>query len=471
LGGEQTKILAVDDNEEALFALAELLKSQGYEVKTAGSGEETLKQIKSFGPDLVLLDIQMPGPDGYEVTKIIKADPNLKYTIIVLLSAKDNLDDVVEGLNLGADGYITKPFKKEELLARVYAALRLKKLYDERKVQEIKITELKSREAGRSRYADIIGQSPAMQNVFSLIEKIADSDAPVLVNGESGTGKELVARALHYQSSRRDKMFVAQNCSAFNDNLLESELFGHVKGSFTGAIRDKQGLFEIADGGTFFLDELGEMSAALQVKLLRVVQEGTFIPVGGTKTKQVNVRVVTATHRNLLEMVEKGTFREDLYYRLNVVNIKLPPLRDRIEDIPVLIEFFMDALCRKKNIKKKVLSAEAMNLLCAYRWPGNIRELQNELERITLLSADEVKIDARYISDHIKNKDVKTTTAIAGKSAAQPDNLKEAVEVLEKQMILSALNELSWNKSEAAKKLGISRTSLIAKVQEYGLEK
>lgn len=467
----KTKILAVDDNKEALFALEEILVSQGYSVETASDGKETIAKIKSFAPELVLLDIQMPEPDGYEVTKIIKADPKLKYTIIVLLSAKDNLDDVVFGLEQGADDYIKKPFKKEELLARISAALRLRNTYNLIKQQDVKINQLKSREAERSRYADIIGQSAPMQNVYSLIEKVADSDVPVLINGESGTGKELVARALHYQSSRKDKMFVVQNCSAFNDNLLESELFGHVKGAFTGAIRDKEGLFEIADGGTFFLDELGEMSAALQVKLLRVVQEGTFTPVGGTKQKQVNVRVVAATHRNLYQMVEKGTFREDLYYRLNVVNIKLPALRDRVEDLPLLISFFLEHIGSKKNQSKKTLTQDAVNLLTAYRWPGNIRELQNELERVVLLSGKEEKIDAAYISDHIRDRKEEGAASVKNVSTAKDGNLKDAVEELEKDMILAALNALDWNKSEAAKKLGISRTSLIAKVQEYNLEK
>lgn len=469
MASERTRILAVDDNPDALFALEELLMKQGYDVATASNGIETVEKVKSFSPDLVLLDIQMPSPDGYEVTKIIKSDPKLKYTIVVLLTGKDNLDDVVFGLDQGADDYIKKPFKTEELLARVNAALRLRNTFNILKEQDTKITELKKREAGRSRFADIIGQSAVMQNIFSLIEKVADSDVPVLINGESGTGKELVARALHYQSSRKDKMFVAQNCSAFNDNLLESELFGHVKGAFTGAIRDKQGLFEIADGGTFFLDELGEMSAALQVKLLRVVQEGTFTPVGGTKSKQVNVRVVAATHRNLYDMVEKGTFREDLYYRLNVVNIKLPALRDRVEDIPLLINYFLEANSQKKQQKKKTLTADALNILCGYKWAGNIRELQNELERISLMSGADEKVDSTYISEHIKNKREKA--GAVAKEEVSAENLKDAVEVLEKQMILAALNQLDWNKSEAAKKLGISRTSLIAKVQEYGLEK
>lgn len=461
------KILAVDDNKDALFALEDLLKREGYIVETASSGKETLEKLKSFSADLVLLDIQMPPPDGYEVTKLIKNDPQFCYTIVVLLTAKDNLDDVVFGLDQGADDYIKKPFRTEELLARINAALRLRKTYSRLKEKDTQINELQRREAERSRFADIIGKSPAMQNVFSLIEKVADSEVPVLISGESGTGKELVARALHYQSSRSEKMFVVQNCAAFNENLLESEFFGHVKGAFTGAVRDKEGLFEVADQGTLFLDEVGEMSQALQVKLLRVVQEGTFTPVGSTKTKEVNVRVVAATHRNLLQMVEKGAFREDLYYRLNVVNIKLPPLRERVIDIPLLVDHFLEKIAGKKGAGKKSLSEAALRFLSAHSWPGNIRELQNELERINLLSGAEMIIGEEYISDNVKQAPQRS--AYSGSSPS--GNLKVAVDELEKRMILHTLNELSWNKSEAAKKLGISRTSLIAKVQEYGLEK
>lgn len=466
---DQFRILAVDDNKDALFALEDLLKSQGYQVESASDGNQTLQKIRKFRPDLVLLDIQMPEPDGYQVTKLIKNDPSLQDTIIVLLTAKDELDDVIFGLEQGADDYIKKPFQSAELLARVKAALRLKRTYKQLRQKDSEISELRRREGERSRFADIVGKSRAMQEVFSLIERVADSDVPVLISGESGTGKELVARALHYQSSRKDKMFVVQNCSAFNDNLLESELFGHVRGAFSGAVRDKQGLFELADGGTFFLDELGEMSPALQVKLLRVVQDGSFLPVGSTRIKQVDVRIVAATHRNLLEMVEKGSFREDLYYRLNVVNIKLPPLRERSSDIPLLIEHFLENIALRKKGPKKSVTQKAMASLCSYSWPGNIRELQNELERLNLLSGKESELDFETISEHIRNTE---SGSVASTPEAQSEeSLKQAVERLEREKILAALNKLDWNKSEAAKLLGISRTSLISKVQEYGLEK
>ena len=469
---EKARILAVDDNQDALFALENLLKMQDFVVATATDGNETLEKLKSFSPDLVLLDIQMPEPDGYQVTKIIKSDPKLRYTIVVLLTAKDNLEDVVFGLEQGADDYIKKPFRSEELLARVNSALRLKQTFQQIKERDSKISELQRREAERSRFADIIGKSPEMQDVFSLIEKVADSEVPVLISGESGTGKELVARALHYQSSRKDKIFMVLNCSAFNDNLLESELFGHVRGAFSGAVRDKKGLFEIADGGTFFLDELGEMSQALQAKLLRVVQEGTFIPVGSTAFKKVDVRIVAATHRNLRDMVTAGNFREDLYYRLNVVNIKLPALRERVEDIPLLVEHFLREIAAKKQQSKKTLKNSVMKLMCSYHWPGNIRELQNELERIILLSSEESDIDESYLSAHIKSAQSSAVpSSLGNKKHVSAANLNEAIELLEKEMILKALQATDWNKSEAAKNLGISRTSLIAKVQEYGLEK
>ncbi len=290
-----------------------------------------------------------------------------------------------------------------------------------------------------------------MQSLYSMLDKIKGADSTVLINGENGTGKELIAKAIHFNSNRKDKPFIIQNCSAFNDNLLESELFGHVKGSFTGAIRDKKGLFEMADKGTFFLDEIGDTSPTMQVKLLRVLQEGTFIPVGATEGKRVDVRIVAATNRNLKEMVEQGTFREDLYYRLNVINIMVPALRDRKEDIPFLAEFFLNKSQQTNSpgTAKKILTKRALEKLYDYAWPGNVRELQNEMERLIVLAGVETKITADMLSPKILELGDKTKV----QGARLHGKLKDALEDLEREMIKEGLRRTGWNKSKLAKEL------------------
>lgn len=450
------KILAVDDNSDALFVLEEALVRRGFVVVTAGSGVEALKRASEERPDIVLLDINMPGMDGYEVTRRLKADPATASISVVLLTALNTLDGVAPGLDLGAIDYLTKPFKAEELALRLHVVGRNRRT-------ESEVHELRSQVRAQRNFGNILGKSGAMQDVFALLEKVKDAAVPVLILGESGTGKELIARAIHYNSPRRDKPFVVQNCSAFNDNLLESELFGHVKGAFTGAVRDKEGLFAVADGGTFFLDELGEMSPALQVKLLRVLQQGTFMPVGGTKERKVDVRVVTATNRPLADMVAEGTFREDLYYRLNLVTIKLPPLRERREDIPLLAEHFLVRTGARSNYRPS-LRADTMKILSEYRWPGNIRELENEIERAMLMAGGVDEIEPSHLSTHVREG------ALAPRKAGGVvGSLKAAVEELERAMIASALEQTGGNKSEAARILGIARSNLIAKAQSYGL--
>ncbi len=328
-------------------------------------------------------------------------------------------------------------------------------------------------------YAGIVGASDPMRSLFRMLERIKNSDATVLVLGENGTGKELVARAIHKQSRRASKAFVATNCSAFNDNLLESELFGHKRGSFTGAVADKPGLFSVADGGTFFMDEVGDMSPALQVKLLRVLQEGVFMPVGGTETKKVDVRIIAATNRELAQMVREGTFREDLYYRLHVVSLKVPPLRERRDDIPVLIEHFLARLGRRDG-KQKVITQRALAQLMAHEWPGNVRELENEMERVWVLSGDDKVIDEDLLSASVRQARPAITIAAPAAAAAAPAptaapdpagrTLPEAVEALERSMIERALEQHRGNKTRTAETLGISRRNLIRKVQGYGLE-
>jgi transcriptional regulator with PAS, ATPase and Fis domain len=339
-------------------------------------------------------------------------------------------------------------------------------LHVEITTRENRIKELNKELGSRYKYDNMIGKSKPMQSLYALLDKIKPADSTVLIQGENGTGKDLIARAIHYNSARKEKAFVIQNCSAFNDNLLESELFGHVKGSFTGALKDKQGLFAIADKGTFFLDEIGDTSPSMQVKLLRVLQEGTFMPVGATEGRRVDVRIIAATNRNLKEMVEAGTFREDLFYRLNVLNIRVPPLRERKEDIPLLAEFFL-AKSAEKGGPKKTLTKRALEKLYDYPFPGNVRELQNEMERIFVLSGSETKVTADMLSAKI----VETSEASKIQGARVHGKLKDALEDLERELIKDGLRRTGWNKSKLAKELGISRAGLIMKVEKYGLDK
>ncbi len=340
-------------------------------------------------------------------------------------------------------------------------------LHKEISTRDDRISELNKELGIRYQYDSMIGKSKPMQDVYLLLDKIRNSESTVLVQGENGTGKELIAKAIHYNSSRKENIFVTQNCSAFNDNLLDSELFGHVKGSFTGAVKDKKGLFEVANGGTFFLDEIGDTSPSMQVKLLRVIQDGTFIPVGATEPRKVDVRIIAATNRDLKGMVERGEFREDLYYRINVINITVPPLRDRKEDIPLLAEHFLASCAKEKNIKARVLTKRALEKIFDYSWPGNIRELENEMERVTVLAGPEPKINVDMLSSRIREYGERNKVQgvrIQGK-------LRDALEELEREMIREGLKRTGWNKSRLAKELGISRAGLINKVEKYNLDK
>lgn len=333
--------------------------------------------------------------------------------------------------------------------------------------REERISALNNQLGTRYSYDQMIGKSKPMQDLYGMLDKIKNSESTVLIQGDNGTGKELIARAIHYNSPRKEAQFVTVNCSAFNENLLDSELFGHVKGSFTGAFKDKKGLFEAADKGTLFLDEIGDMSVTMQVKLLRVLQEGTLTPVGGTEQRKVDVRVVAATNKDLKEMVEQGTFREDLYFRINVINLVVPPLRDRKEDIPVLVDHFLTRECKEKNLPLKTMAKRALEKIYDYPWPGNIRELQNEIERVVVLAGDEARIPSDLLSQRIR--DFGENTKVQGVRVA--GKLKDALEELEKTMIKEGLRRTNWNKSRLAKELGISRAGLIMKVEKYGLDK
>lgn len=458
-------ILAADDNPDALFALTALLEAEGFRVISAADGAEAWARAEEDVPDIALLDVEMPKVRGDELARRFKAHPELRYTPVILLTALSESDDIESGLAHGADDYVVKPFERRELLARLGAAGRIRAVYQDLRSERQRGDALQHQVEERFRFGNIVGRSPSMRVVYDLVEKVKDSRVAVLITGESGTGKELVASAIHYNSGRKSRPFIAQNCSAFSETLLESELFGHVKGAFTGALRDKPGIFELADGGTLFLDEIGEMKPTLQAKLLRVLQEGTFTPVGGTKQRKVDVRVVAATNRDLEKMIKDGSFREDLYYRLNVIRIQLPPLRERAGDVASLIEHFLSKIAAREGSAAKSIQPELLSLLCNYRWPGNVRELENEMERLWLMAGG-----ASMITPELADARLSSGGAAAAESAVG-GSLAGAVESLERRLIQAALEKTGWNKSETARILDISRSNLIEKVKLYGLER
>jgi len=386
--------------------------------------------------------------------------PEIKERLAIFGANNNIIEQAASNIRYIDDQNVAHFTQLVELVAQEIVTLHL-----EITSRENRIKELNKELGSRYKYDNMIGKSKPMQSLYSLLDKIRGADSTVLIQGENGTGKELIAKAIHYNSLRKEKHIVIQNCSAFNDNLLESELFGHAKGSFTGAIKDKKGLFELADKGTFFLDEIGDTSPTMQVKLLRVLQEGTFTPVGSVESKKVNVRVLAATNKNLKEMVEKGTFREDLYYRLNVINIAVPALRERKEDIPLLTEFFLNQ--KNETGQSRGLTNRALEKLYDYHWPGNVRELQNEMERALVLSGHEHKITADMLSPKIINSNTKTNV----QGSRVHGKLKDALEELEREMIQAGLRRTGWNKSKLAKELGISRAGLIMKVEKYDLDK
>lgn len=345
-------------------------------------------------------------------------------------------------------------------------------VYEEVNKREARIMDLNAELGNKYRYHQIIGKSKKMQEIYHLLTKVSSSEATILIQGENGTGKEMVAKAIHFNSPRKDAVFMAVNCSAFNDNLLDSELFGHVKGAFTGAIKDKKGVFEVANGGTLFLDEIGDMTLSMQVKLLRVLQEGTFLPVGATQSRKVNVRVVAATNKPLKEMISKGEFREDLYYRINVINVHLPPLRERAEDIPLLMDTFLEKKCAELGHSLKQWGKKTLEKMMDYSWPGNVRELQNEVERLVVLTGDDKMINDELLSARIHD-DLHKGEAFEGEvSGINPrGTLRQALEEVESFMISEGLKRCNYNKSKLSKELGISRASLIMKVDKYDLDK
>ncbi len=448
------KILIVDDDKNICKMIeASLRKERKYDINTALSGEACLKIIKEELPDLCLVDIQMPGIDGIETLKRIKEeDPRVP---VIMMTAHGTIERAVNSMKLGAYDLLTKPFARDRLLVTVQNALINSSL--QREVSELR-SELKSKYT----FSNIVGQSGIMQDVFRSVEKVMDSNVTVLIQGESGTGKELIARAIHYHSkTRANKPFVAVNCSALPESLLESELFGHEKGSFTGAAGRRIGKFEQANGGTIFLDEIGLMTPATQSKILRILQEREFERVGGNELIKVNVRVISATNKDLEEEMKNGTFREDLFYRISVFPIKLPALRERKEDIPLLAAHFLKKYNEQEGKEVDGISSDALDLLMAYNWPGNVRELENAMERAVVL-ANSYEITAKELPPAVRS--------LGEKRIYESDNtLASWIEKLEEQALRQALLECEGNISKTAKQLGIGRATIYRKAKKYGL--
>ncbi|MBU1060456.1 MAG: sigma-54 dependent transcriptional regulator [Proteobacteria bacterium] len=450
------RLLIIDDEENMRHMLSVVTSNAGYQVTIAENGEQALATQKKSPFDFILCDLKMPKMDGLHFLKALGTDP--PRPIIIMMSAYASIDDAVEAMKAGAYDFITKPFKNAEILLVLEKARDHLALHEENVRLKARVKELQ----GVSCFEEIIAHSKEMESLLQLTEKVAKYDTTVLINGESGTGKELIAKGIHQNSTRKDKDFIAINCGSIPENLLESEFFGYVKGAFTGADRDRKGLFEEADSGTLFLDEIGELPLSLQVKLLRVLQENEIRPVGSVKTKKINVRVITATAKDLEQEVKAGRFREDLFYRLNVLTLKLPPLRERKDDIPYLCTHFLSRLNQKMGLKIKEVSPEAMTQLLSQEWKGNIRELKNSLERAAILADTDV-ILAKDLSDP---RDPRTATQQI-KDILGTYSLKKAKKIIEEKMITQALEASNGNKSMAARMLEISYPSLLAKIKEY----
>lgn len=441
------KLLIVDDEEAYRNLLGERFDMIGCTVKTAATGEEALEKMKAESFDVAILDIRMPGMDGIELFK--KSREYQPLTETVFLTGQATIDAAIEAMKLGAYDFLTKPCQLSELQAVVEKAHEKKLLAEKvNRQHELQL---------RAGIVNLVGESPSMQQVKELIGKVAPTDSTVLIEGESGTGKEIVANAIHRNSERSDNTFVIINCGAVPDSLLESELFGHEKGAFTGAIKRKSGLFEIADSGTLFIDEVSEMSPGMQVKLLRVLETGRFRRVGGIKEIEVDVRVVCATNRRLSDEIKAGRFREDLFYRLNVVNISLPPLRDRKEDIPLLVEHFIRSSTRPDARKMRV-TGEALEAFYSYDWPGNVRELSNLVERAGILAGDSL-ITLREIP--FLDRD--------GAGGPHESAASLSLNEIEERHIRLVLESSAGNKTKAARTLGISRPKLYRKMEKYGI--
>jgi len=452
-------ILVVDDEKNYLLVLSAVLEEEGYEVLTAQSGHKALEIQESSDLDLILTDMKMPGMDGIRLLEKIKAlDPDLP---VIMMTAHGTVDKAVEAMQKGAYSYILKPFDNERLTIYVKKAVAMYQVVKENR-------RLRETVESQYRFGNFIGKSKPIRDVFETIRKVAPTNATVLIEGESGTGKELVAKSIHFNSPRRDKPFVAVNCSALAENLLESELFGHEKGAFTGAVSRKKGRFELADSGTLFLDEIGELSQNLQVKLLRVLQEKTFELVGGTRPITADIRVIAATNKNLKEEMDNNRFREDLYYRLNVVRIVLPPLKQRREDIRLLVNHFIEKYApeRRVDLPVKGVDQAVDRIFFDYSWPGNVRELENLIERVMILCPGDTVRVSDLPADFKDNVD----NALHLEGIPSDATLYDTLATIEKAMIERALNMANNVQAHAAAMLGIGKSGLNQKIKKYNLD-
>jgi two-component system nitrogen regulation response regulator NtrX len=447
----------VDDEKDIRISLTGILEDEGYQVVTAASGAEALEKLREDLADLVLLDIWMPGMDGLETLEKIK---NLLPNItVIMISGHGTIETAVRATKLGAFDFIEKPLSLDKVLIAVSNALLMKDLYTEN-------AELK-RVAGNEH--ELIGGTAVMAALREQIMRVAPTNASVLVSGANGTGKELVARSIHYYSQRQDKAFIAINCAAIPEELIESELFGHEKGAFTGALAQKKGRFDLADGGTLFLDEIGDMSLKTQAKVLRILQERCFERVGGTRLVMVDVRIIAATNKELDEEIRQGRFREDLYYRLNVVPFRVPALRERSDDIPLLVQHFIDLFYRKEGREPKQFDPAALEVLKRYHWPGNVRELKNIIERILIMSSGR-SITSDDIPDLQGGHGESLSSCPTLEGALGQSTLREAREEFEREFIIQKLEENDWNISRTAETIELERSNLHRKIKSYGID-
>jgi len=451
-------ILVADDDPSIRSLLKELLSDEGFSVLEASTGAEVVEKVQETGPDLVIMDIRMPEVNGIDALQKVKSiSPR---TGVLIMTAFGSSSNAIKAMDLGAFNYITKPFELEKIAHDVKLAIQHQDLTAQNEVLQREMSSLLQTDR-------IVGNSPPMQEVYKTIGKVAKADATVLITGESGTGKELVAEALHYNSNRRSGPLVKVSCAALPETLLEAELFGHEKGSFTGAMAQRRGRFEMADKGTIFLDEIGEMSLATQTKLLRVLQERTIERIGSNLAIKVDIRIVCATNKDLQKLVEQHKFRDDLFYRLNVINVHMPPLRERKEDVPALVEHFLAKHRYSATAQPAAISEDALRRLMEYDWPGNVRELENVVERAVVLSRGQI-ITSRELpfGEHDSDHEEEGGEEVSGDRSF----FKKSVAQFEKDLIMKALRDATGNRSKAAEMLGIYRRLLYAKIKEYGLE-
>ncbi|MFQ5847055.1 MAG: sigma-54-dependent transcriptional regulator [Candidatus Methylomirabilales bacterium] len=449
-------ILIVDDEPNILKVIEDILTDEGYRVRTAQSGEEALAEVQHASPDLVVLDIWLPGMDGLQALDVLKG--MVPEVPVIMISGHGTIETAVRAIKMGAYDFIEKPPTIERTLLAVRHALEQHHLLRENRALRQHL----------ERQYEIVGESAAIQRILKQVESVAPSHGRVLIRGESGTGKELVARAIHRASLRRERAFVEVNCAAIPDELIESELFGHEKGAFTGALTTRRGKFELADGGTIFLDEVGDMSLKTQAKVLRVLQEQVFERVGGTEAIRVDVRVIAASNKNLEDETREGRFREDLYYRLNVIPVDIPPLRERPEDIPTLARHFLTGFCAEYGKREKSLMGDAMELFLQHPWPGNVRELKNVIERLVIMVPGDV-IDRSSAQPALQARLVRDEETALVPGVWRMASLREARNRFERQYILMHLQENQWNVTRTAERLKIERSNLHRKLKAYGI--